>query len=35
MDIITTNMQTHIIETSEKKLRKKLSSEIIEKIKKI
>lgn len=34
MDKVASNMQTYIIETSEKRLEKKLSSEIIEKIKK-
>jgi hypothetical protein len=34
MDKIASNMQTFIIETSEKKLGKKLSLETIEKIKK-
>ena len=34
MDKVSSNMQQYIIETSEKRLRKKLSSEIIEKIKK-
>ncbi|WP_264550166.1 hypothetical protein [Flavobacterium sp. N2820] len=34
MDKVASNMQTYIIETSEKRLGKKLSSEIIEKIKK-
>ncbi len=34
MDKLALSMQTHIIETSEKKLGKKLSKEIIEKIEK-
>ena len=34
MDKVASNMQTYITETSEKRLGKKLSSEIIEKIKK-
>ena len=34
MDKVSSNMQQYIIETSEKRLGKKLSSEIIEKIKK-
>jgi uncharacterized FAD-dependent dehydrogenase len=34
MDKVASDMQTYIIETSEKRLGEKLSSEIIEKIKK-